>query len=241
MIDSTDKTQGSVEFDELRNPEEAEIKENTIVARYPLANIKETITKQELSQYPSEGYDGRIIVVQSESEAKKAAAYLLDIGREDVLGFDTETRPSYKKGEIHLISLVQICTASECFLFRTVDPKIWEYLKPILEDENILKIGLSLKDDFRGMQRATRKELSIEPKNFIDLQSYTKQFGIRDCGLSRIYANLFRKKISKKMRLTNWEASFLNNEQKRYAALDAFATRRIYIELEKRKQEECQS
>ena len=239
MTNSIDKPQ-EIDSTEMEDTEATETVETHLVARYPLANIKETVTKQELAQYPSEGYDGRIIVVQSELEAKKASAYLLDIGRNDVLGFDTETRPSYKKGEIHLISLVQICTASECFLFRTVDPKIWEYLKPVLEDENILKIGLSLKDDFRGMQRATRRELSIEPKNFIDLQSYTKQFGIRDCGLSRIYANLFRKKISKKMRLTNWEASFLTNEQKRYAALDAFATRRIYMELERRKQEECQ-
>lgn len=239
MTNSIDKPQ-EIDSTEMEDTEATETVETHLVARYPLANIKETVTKQELAQYPSEGYDGRIIVVQSELEAKKASAYLLDIGRNDVLGFDTETRPSYKKGEIHLISLVQICTASECFLFRTVDPKIWEYLKPVLEDENILKIGLSLKDDFRGMQRATRRELSIEPKNFIDLQSYTKQFGIRDCGLSRIYANLFRKKISKKMRLTNWEASFLNSEQKRYAALDAFATRRIYMELERRKQEECQ-
>ncbi len=239
MTNSIDKPQ-EIDSTEMEDTEATETVETHLVARYPLANIKETVTKQELAQYPSEGYDGRIIVVQSELEAKKASTYLLDIGRNDVLGFDTETRPSYKKGEIHLISLVQICTASECFLFRTVDPKIWEYLKPVLEDENILKIGLSLKDDFRGMQRATRRELSIEPKNFIDLQSYTKQFGIRDCGLSRIYANLFRKKISKKMRLTNWEASFLTNEQKRYAALDAFATRRIYMELERRKQEECQ-
>ena len=239
MTNSIDKPQ-EIDSTEMEETEATETVETHLVARYPLANIKETVTKQELAQYPSEGYDGKIIVVQSELEAKKASAYLLDIGRNDVLGFDTETRPSYKKGEIHLISLVQICTASECFLFRTVDPKIWEYLKPVLEDENILKIGLSLKDDFRGMQRATRRELSIEPKNFIDLQSYTKQFGIRDCGLSRIYANLFRKKISKKMRLTNWEASFLTNEQKRYAALDAFATRRIYMELERRKQEECQ-
>ena len=239
MTNSIDKPQ-EIDSTEMEDTEATETVETHLVARYPLANIKETVTKQELAQYPSEGYDGKIIVLQSELEAKKASAYLLDIGRNDVLGFDTETRPSYKKGEIHLISLVQICTASECFLFRTVDPKIWEYLKPVLEDENILKIGLSLKDDFRGMQRATRRELSIEPKNFIDLQSYTKQFGIRDCGLSRIYANLFRKKISKKMRLTNWEASFLNNEQKRYAALDAFATRRIYMELERRKQEECQ-
>ncbi len=190
---------------------------------------RESIPKEELKNYPSESYTGVIHVVRTESQATKVANYLLSLAGKDVLGFDTETRPSYVKGEIHKISLVQICTGKECFLFRTLAPGVWQQLKPVLEDEKLLKIGLSLKDDFHGM----RKACDIKPQNFIELQSYVKKFGIKDCGLSRIYANIFQMRISKKERLTNWESAILTEEQKRYAALDAWATRRIYMELKR--------
>ena len=84
MTNSIDKPQ-EIDSTEMEDTEATETVETHLVARYPLANIKETVTKQELAQYPSEGYDGKIIVVQSELEAKKASAYLLDIGRNDVL------------------------------------------------------------------------------------------------------------------------------------------------------------
>lgn len=201
-----------------------------------ISGYRESIPKEELANLQSEQYTGRIFLIASEREAKKASNYLLDIGVNDVLGFDTETRPSFLKNDPHVVSLVQISTETECFLFRTINPVIWNYLKPILEDERILKIGLSLKDDFRAIRHAGEENdtiITIRPQNFIELQTYVKQFGIKDCGLSRIYANLFNKKISKKMRLSNWEASPLTEEQKHYAALDAYATRRIYIELER--------
>lgn len=203
--------------------------------------IRESISKEELSKFPSEKYQGRIIVIQSKNEAQKACDYLCNIGETDVIGFDTETRPSFKKGHTYSISLVQLCTKDTCFLFRTMDKSMWDYIKPILEDERTMKIGLSLKDDFNGVKKATKGEIVINPKNFIELQSYVKSFGIKDCGLSRIYANLFEKKISKKMRLSNWEEPFLSEAQKEYAALDAYATRRIYVELENRKKSSLSS
>jgi ribonuclease D len=207
--------------------------ENSRPADFP--SIRESIPKEELSKFPSEKYQGRIFVIQSKSEAQKACDYLCDIAGKDVIGFDTETRPSFKKGHTYSISLVQLCTKDSCFLFRTMDKSMWNYIKPILEDERTMKIGLSLKDDFNGVKKATKGEIVINPKNFVELQSYVKSFGIKDCGLSRIYANLFEKKISKKMRLSNWEEPFLSDAQKEYAALDAYATRRIYVELENRK------
>ena len=87
---------------------------------------------------------------------------------------------------------------------------------------------MSLKDDFRGLNKTGH----FNPQNFIELQTYVKDFGIKDNGLSKIYANIFNKRISKRQRLSNWEADFLTNEQKKYAALDAWATRRIFTELE---------
>ena len=188
---------------------------------------KSTIAKEEVSNYPSEVFPGRIFVIQTHSEAIRATEYLK---REPLLGFDTETKPARKKGEIHFISLIQISTEDTCFLFRPLkDAKILDEINEIFSNEEIIKIGLSLKDDFRGMRNLMK---NFDPHNFIDLQAYVKQFGILDNGLSRIYVNLFNKRIAKSQRLSNWEADFLTREQRKYAALDAWATRRIYNELE---------
>lgn len=186
-----------------------------------------SISKEEISQYPPEVFKGRIVVIQSQKEATKAIEALK---KESLIGFDTETKPARRKGEKNDISLIQLSSSNTCFLFRTMQaPDMVEALKAIFEDANIMKIGLSLKDDFRGLQQMTP---SFNPQNFIELQSYVKQFGIEDNGLSRIYINVFHKRIAKSQRLSNWEADFLTKEQKHYAALDAWATRRIYTELE---------
>ena len=141
-----------------------------------------------------------------------------------IVGFDTETRPSFKKGQRYKISLMQISTDDTCFLFRLNHIGIPESLEKFLKSSSTLKIGLSLRDDFG----AIRKRSDIEPANFLDLQNYVGQFGIEDASLQKIYAILFQKKISKGQRLTNWEADVLTDSQKKYAALDAWAGLRIY-------------
>lgn len=186
---------------------------------------RESISKEDLAKLPSETFEGQIYVIQTITEAQKAVCALKDC---KLLGFDTETKPSRFKGDVHNISLIQLSTDSFCFLFRILNVEILHLVKSVLEDENILKIGLSLKDDFRGLNKTGH----FNPQNFIELQTYVKDFGIKDNGLSKIYANIFNKRISKRQRLSNWEADFLTNEQKKYAALDAWATRRIFTELE---------
>lgn len=190
--------------------------------------FRPTIEKTELAQLQPAQFEGTIIVIQSEREAKKAVAALM---KEKVLGFDTETRPSFAKGKSNAVCLVQLSTGKTCFLFRLKENNCLPLLKPIFEEEKILKIGLSLKDDFH----AIHKQMEFGPAGFIDLQTYVKDFGIEDNSLSKIYAIIFNMRISKAQRLTNWEADFLTDKQKHYAALDAWAALRIYEELEKRK------
>ena len=114
-----------------------------------------------------------------------------------------------------------------CFLFRLNRIGIPEALEEFLANEKVLKIGLSLRDDFGAM----RKRTDIQPANFLDLQNYVGQFGIEDASLQKIYAILFNKKISKGQRLSNWEADVLSDAQKKYAALDAWACLKIYNQL----------
>ncbi len=190
--------------------------------------FRPTIEKVELASLQPAQFEGTIHVIQGDADAKKAVAALL---KEKVLGFDTETKPSFAKGKSNAVCLVQLSTATSCFLFRLKENNCLSILKPLFEDGNVLKIGLSLKDDFH----AIHKQMEFEPAGFIDLQPYVKQFGIEDNSLSKIYAIIFNMRISKAQRLTNWEADFLTDKQKNYAALDAWAALRIYEELEKRK------
>ena len=183
-----------------------------------------TISKEEISLLELEEFPGRIIVIDTEKDADKAVEYLLQF---EAVGFDTETRPSFKKGTRYKISLMQISTDEACFLFRLNRIGIPQPLEDFMVNDKILKIGLSLRDDFG----AIRKRTDIKPANFLDLQNYVGQFGIEDASLQKIYAILFDKKISKGQRLSNCEADVLTEQQKKYAALDAWACLKIYNQL----------
>lgn len=183
-----------------------------------------TIDKDALAKLPIEVFGGNIIIVQKRSEVKAACEYL---NKFDLLGFDSETRPSFKKGVTNKISLIQLSSEDTCVLFRLNKIGMPDCLTKILTNPEIRKIGLSVRDDFN----AIRRRKSLIPANFLDLQVFVKQFGIDDSSLQRIYGILFGKKISKGQRLSNWDAENLSEAQKKYAALDAWACLRIYSKL----------
>ena len=123
-----------------------------------------TITKEEINALPVESFSGRIIVIQTEADADKAVAYLF---RYPLVGFDTETRPSFKKGQYNKVALMQISTEDTCFLFRLNYMGIPASLADFLCNTQTKKIGLSLRDDFNAL----RKRMNIVPANFVDLQT----------------------------------------------------------------------
>ena len=167
-------------------------------------------------------FPGRIFVVYTESDAEKAVAYLKD---QRIVGVDTETRPSFKRGTTHKVALLQISTQDTCFLFRLNRIGMPDSLQEFLMSDT-LKIGLSLKDDFNSLRK--RQDMHPDRGNWIELQEYVGKFGIEDRSLQKIYANLFGEKISKNQRLSNWEADVLSEGQKLYAASDAWACVEIY-------------
>lgn len=187
--------------------------------------IKEQFEKKDISTLPQVLFDGRIIVIQTSEEADKAVDYLMS--RHQILGIDTETRPSFKKGVIHNVALLQVATENTCFLFRLNMIGVTDSIKRLLEDSNIIKVGLSLKDDMHQLQHRR----PFTPGLFVELQNEVKSIGISDMSLQKIYANLFGRKISKGQQLTNWEADTLTNAQKAYAATDAWSCIMIYKEL----------
>lgn len=183
-----------------------------------------SISKDKLSELPVVNFSGQISVIDNEESAKSALHFL---SHQKIVGFDTETRPSFRKGKTYNVSLIQISTINHSFLFRINKLGFFKELQDFIENENITKIGLSLKDDFAVL----RKIAEFTPNGFIDLQHYVKKFNISDCSLQKIYAIIFNERISKSQRLSNWEADKLSISQQLYASIDAWACLRIYHSL----------
>lgn len=180
--------------------------------------------KKLITELPRVLFEGRIVVVFSEAEAAKAVAYLLS---QDILGVDTETRPSFRRGQIHKVALLQISSHDVCFLFRLNRLGMSPSVKRLLEDTSVPKIGLSLRDDLHMLHMLG----NFEAGNFIDLQDHVREIGVEDMSLQKLYANFFGQRVSKRERLTNWEADILTDKQKLYAATDAWTCIELYEEL----------
>ncbi len=183
-----------------------------------------TITKEEISTLKVEEFQGKIILVDTIEKAETASKYLSSFSR---LGFDTETRPAYKKGSVFGVALIQLSTDDVCYLFRLNIIDFPDCLVKLLSSPEVQKIGLSLRDDFLSMSR--RKKFT--PQGFVDLQMIVPQYDIKELSLQKVYALLFEKKISKSQRLTNWESEELTEAQQKYAALDAWACLKVYEKL----------
>lgn len=178
---------------------------------------------------PKVEYQGQIYIIDTPQQADFAVRYL---SQYSLLGIDTETRPSFKKGVSHKVALLQVATNERCYLFRLNVFGLTLPLIQLLENTHIAKVGTSLKDDFHQLH----KWAPFEPKNVIELQALVLDIGINDKSLQKIYANLFGSKISKSQRLSNWEAEELSISQQHYAAIDAWACIQIYRKVEELKE-----
>ena len=186
--------------------------------------------KNLIHELPRFVFEGRIIVIQSEAETVRAVKALRC---SPILGIDTETRPTFRRGETHKVSLLQIADEHICFLFRLNEIGFPQPLVDLLADRQVLKVGLSLHDDFMMLRKRNEQ---FNPQNYIDLQDFVKEMGIEDMSLQKLYANVFRKRISKSARLSNWEADVLSESQKQYAATDAITCIQLYKELKELKE-----
>jgi ribonuclease D len=186
--------------------------------------LKRKISKEEIKDLPIAEFKGKIIVIQTEEEAIKATVFLRS---QHLVGIDSETRPMFSRGQSHKVALLQISTEECCFLFRLNMIGLTPAIIALLEDEECIKVGLSLHDDFMMLH----KRASFTQKSCIELQDFVHPFGIRELSLQKIYAILFNEKISKTQRLSNWEAEILSDKQKVYAATDAWTCILIYKRL----------
>lgn len=180
--------------------------------------------KHAINDLPRVLFQGRIITINTAGETQKAVDYLLD---SDILGIDTETRPSFTRGRQNKVALLQVSTRDTCFLFRLNHCGMTPAIIRLLEDNHVMKTGLSLRDDISVL----RKRANFTPGYFVDIQDEVGVLGIQDLSLQKLYANLFHQKISKAQRLSNWDAPILKDPQKLYAATDAWACINLHEEI----------
>ena len=185
--------------------------------------------KSELADTPRVVFEGIIEEIDTEEKALKAIETLRE---HKVVGFDTETRPSFTRGQGHKIALLQLSTNEMAYLFRLNKIGIPDCVADFLADPDIIKVGLSVKDDFNSL--ASRRKFNTA--GFVELQDLCGSMGIEEKGLQKMYGLLFGERISKNQQLSNWEIESLTESQRQYAAVDAWACLRIYRYLTELKQ-----
>ena len=183
--------------------------------------FKESITTEELTDLPLQWFNGDIYIIDKPGQVNDVAEFL---STQPVIGFDTETRPSFKKGVINKVALLQLSTLNEAFLVRVNKLGLPQSLIKILSNPNIIKPGVAIRDDIKGLQEIE----GFNPKGFIELQDHAKDLGIQNFSLKKLTAIVLGFRISKSQQLSNWEADELTEAQKIYAATDAWTSLKIY-------------
>ncbi len=182
---------------------------------------KESITKEEIDELPLQSFEGEIIIVDNREKLDEAVSYLKNCS---VIGFDTETKPSFKKGHINKVALLQLSTYDKAFLFRLNYFELPIEITKIFSNPNIVKAGVAIRDDIKLLQ--AKRKFKVE--GFVELQDVAKEKGINGFSLKKLSAIVLGIKISKAQQLSNWEALELNEPQIKYAATDAWISYRLY-------------
>ena len=185
------------------------------------------LDKDEIKNYPLIDFDGRIHLVD---DLKKNSTFKEKIKSAKVVGFDTETKPAFKRGVYHSISLVQISIDNDIFLFRINKIGLFNELIKLFENSKIIKVGIDLKNDINGLNKIK----SFEANSFVDLNKIAKNNDFKSFGAIKLSILMLGKRISKKQRLSDWEVDTLSESQKNYAAIDAWICPKILNEFKNR-------
>ncbi len=180
--------------------------------------------ESKMALLPIKQFEGEVFIIDKEEDIFSAVE---ELKKSKIIGFDTETRPSFKKGGKNKVALLQLSTADKAYLFRLNRITINDAIASLLADESIMKIGVAIHDDIKFLLKNNK----FIPGGFIDLQTYVKSFGINVFGLKKLSSLILGYRISKAQQLSNWENEKLTESQLRYAATDAWVCREIYLEL----------
>jgi len=183
-----------------------------------------TISHEEIGNLPLKAYSGRIELIQ---EARHLPSVVKEIVRHEVVGFDTETRPSFRKGQLFKVSLMQLATPEKVFLIRLQHTGITTEIKHFLESSDVVKTGVGIRDDLNALNRIQR----FKPEGFIDLVPLARGAGLKVESVKKLAGLILGFRISKSAQTSNWEAKTLTGKQIEYAATDAWVCLELYRRL----------
>ncbi len=184
-------------------------------------NYAKSISKDEINQLPMMEWKGRIEVVIHPERAVEVAEHLAD---RDILGFDTETRPSFRADQQYTVSLLQLASRECAYLFRLKHTGLPPELAAVLADPKVIKTGVAIRDDVKALQKIR----PFVPAGFVDIADETDKRGFKNAGLRGLTAIFLGQRMSKAAKLTNWDQPHLTTAQLHYAALDAVAGLLVY-------------
>ncbi|MBL7871003.1 MAG: 3'-5' exonuclease domain-containing protein 2 [Cyclobacteriaceae bacterium] len=187
-------------------------------------NQRVTITHEEINELPLGAFERKVVVV---SEEKNLPRVFAEINKHSIVGFDTETKPVFVRGQHNHVSLMQIALPDSVFLIRLKQTGMHSSIITFLENEKMLKAGVALRDDIKGLQKLKH----YTPAGFVELAEMSKQAGLQVESVKKLTALLLGFRISKSAQTSNWEAETLNEKQISYAATDAWVCLEIYKKL----------
>ncbi len=183
-----------------------------------------SITKEDLAALPIRRYEGEVVVVDSAARLHEASAELM---AEEVVGFDTETRPAFRPGERYLPSLFQAATARRVWLFQVQRVDCAPVLAPLLASSRVIKAGVSVADDLKKLKQV----FAFEEASVVDLGTAARRHGIKQSGVRNLAGLFLGFRIPKGNSTSNWAAASLRPQQVAYAAMDAWACRELYLKF----------
>ncbi len=195
----------------------------------PSAEVIRSLTKDEINLLPIRAWEGDVVLVQSREELGWA---LEELWREPVLGFDTETRPTFSKGHTANPAIIQFATEIRAYIVRLAQVPLQEDLAELLSSPHNLKVGVAINDDMKALA----KLFPFTPRGVVDLAALARSCGVQAQGLRTLAASLLGFRISKGAQCSNWENAVLTPQQIKYAATDAWVGRKIYLKLAALKQ-----
>ncbi len=187
-------------------------------------DLKTAITAEELNLLPLKAFAGKITVV---TEPDKLAKAVKEIEKHAAVGFDTETRPSFKKGQYYQVALLQLALPDKVFLIRLHQTGVTEELAALFENDKVLKAGVAIRDDIKALQKLRK----FNPGGFVELANLSKEKGLQVESVKKLTGLLLGFRISKSAQTSNWEAVTLTEKQLEYAATDAWVCLEIFKKL----------
>lgn len=183
------------------------------------------LSKNEINSLPQIKFNGDVEVLSSNDNVQAAVNHLMNY---DLIGFDTETKPTFVKGPLNPPSILQLACIDKVYIFQLDNESLYKKLFPILSNENITKCGVSVDRDLIELMYLS----PFDPLSFVDLGNIARDNDVPHHGLRGLVAMFLKHRISKGAQISDWSKTVLSQSQITYAATDAWISLKLFEAFE---------